>query len=81
VTARVVLPSEARFAVEGLVIDRLEEIGDGRLVATIPVSDAEGWFGRLLLRLGPTAEVIEPTALVGAGTRAALRALERYRRP
>ena len=67
VVATVVLPSEARFAVEGLVTDGLEELGDGRLVATIPVSDAEGWFGRLLLLLGPEAEVIEPPALVDAG--------------
>ncbi|HLN06386.1 MAG TPA: WYL domain-containing protein, partial [Acidimicrobiales bacterium] len=77
--ARIVLPPEARFAVEGLVLGGLEELADGRLIATIPVSDAEGWFGRLLLLLGPTAEVIEPLALVDAGTRAALRALERYR--
>ena len=81
VMARVVLPEKARFAVEGLVIGGLEELGDGRLVATIPVSDAEGWFGRLLLRLGPEAEVIEPLALAGAGARAAERALDRYLPP
>lgn len=79
VVATVVLPAEARFAVEGLVIGELGELEDGRLVATIPVSDAEGWFGRLLLRLGPTAEVTDPPELVGAGARAARRALERYR--
>ena len=76
VMATIVLPSEARFAVEGLVTDGLEEIGEGRLVATIPVSDAEGWFGRLLLLLGPEAEVIDPPALVDAGARAARRALD-----
>ena len=65
---------------EGLVTDGLEELEDGRLVATIPVSDAEGWFGRLLLLLGPGAEVIEPPALADAGTRAAERALRRYGR-
>jgi predicted DNA-binding transcriptional regulator YafY len=80
VMARVVLQPEARFAVEGLVTDGLEELEDGRLVATIPVSDAEGWFGRLLLLLGPGAEVIEPPALADAGTRAAERALRRYGR-
>ena len=78
VMAKVVLPSDARFAVEGLVIDAFEELGDGRLLAMIPVSDAEGWFGRLLLRLGPEAEVLEPPALIDAGARAARRALERY---
>jgi proteasome accessory factor C len=80
VMATVVLPSEARFAVEGLVTDGLKDLGDGRLMATIPVSDAEGWFGRLLLLLGPNAEVIEPPALVDVGARAARRALERYSR-
>ncbi len=79
VVARVVLPEEARFAVEGLVIGDLEDLGDGRLVATIPVSDAEGWFGRLQLLLGPEAEVIEPPELVDAAARAARRALDRYR--
>ena len=68
VVARVVLPEEARFAVEGLVIGDLEDLGDGRLVATIPVSDAEGWFGRLQLLLGPEAEVIEPPELVDVGS-------------
>jgi predicted DNA-binding transcriptional regulator YafY len=80
VMATVVLPSEARFAVEGLVIHGLEETMDGRLVATIPVSDADGWFGRLLLLLGPEAEVLEPPTLVDAGARAARRALDRYSR-
>jgi len=80
VLARVVLPAEARFAVEGLVTNGLEELGDGRLVATIPVSDTEGWFGRLLLLLGPEAEVIEPPGLADAGARAARRALDRYER-
>ena len=79
VMATVVLPSAARFAVEGLVTQSLEEFGDGRLLATIPVSDADGWFGRLLLLLGPQAEVIAPPALVGARARAARRALRRYR--
>ena len=79
VMATVVLPSAARFAVEGLVTQSLEEFGDGRLLAMIPVSDADGWFGRLLLLLGPQAEVIVPPALVGARARAARRALRRYR--
>jgi len=79
VMARVVLSPETRFAVEGLVIRGLEELGDGRLVATIPVSDSEGWFGRLLLLLGPNAEVIEPPPLLDAAAKAARRALARYR--
>ena len=78
VMAKIVFPSKARFAVEGLVTNGLEPLSDGRLAATIPVSDVEGWFGRLLLLLGPEAEVVEPPALVDAGARAARRALDRY---
>ena len=74
----VVFPAEARFAVEGLVTNGLEPLDDGRMVAVIPVSDTEGWFGRLLLRLGPDAEVIDPPELADAGTKAAQRALDRY---
>jgi len=66
--------------VEGLVTQGLEETGDGRVVATIPVSDTEGWFGRLLLLLGPGAEVVDPPALLDAGMKAARRALGRYGR-
>jgi predicted DNA-binding transcriptional regulator YafY len=76
----VVFPNQARFAVEGLVTGGLEEIGDGRLVATIPVSDTEGFLGRLLLLLGSGAEVIDPPELADTGARAARRALDRYGR-
>jgi proteasome accessory factor C len=78
VMVTVVFPAEARFAVEGLVTNGLEPLDDGRMVAVIPVSDTEGWFGRLLLRLGPDAEVIDPPELADAGTKAAQRALDRY---
>ena len=78
VVATVVFPAEARFAVEGLVTNGLGSLDDGRMVAAIPVSDAEGWFGRLLLRLGPDAEVVDPPELADAGSRAAQRALDRY---
>ncbi|MGA3354074.1 MAG: WYL domain-containing protein [Acidimicrobiales bacterium] len=80
VMARVVFPQEARFAVEGLVTSALEELGDGRLAATVPVSDTEGFLGRLLLLLGPRSEVVHPPELADAGARAARRALDRYRR-
>jgi hypothetical protein len=74
----VVFPAEARFAVEGLVTNGLGDLGDGRMAAVIPVSDTEGWFGRLLLRLGPHAEVVDPPGLDDVGSTAAKRALERY---
>ena len=70
VMVTVVFPAEARFAVEGLVTNGLELLDDGRMMAVIPVSDTEGWFGRLLLRLGPHAEVIDPPELVDVAARA-----------
>jgi hypothetical protein len=63
-----------------LVTSALEELGDGRLAATVPVSDTEGFLGRLLLLLGPRSEVVHPPELADAGARAARRALDRYRR-
>jgi predicted DNA-binding transcriptional regulator YafY len=78
VLAKVLVPREARFAVDGLVTAALEEGGDGRLLASLPVSDADGWFGRLLLLIGPGAEVVEPPDFADAGARAARRALKRY---
>lgn len=52
---------------------------DGRVVVPIRVGD-EHWLGRLLLRLGPEAEVVDPPELVGARSAVASRALARYRR-
>ena len=76
--ARIALPAEASFAVEPFLSSALEELGDGLVMATIPVSGVDGWFGRLMLQLGPRAEVIAPSELASAGAGAASRALERY---
>ena len=37
------------------------------------------WFGRLLLRLGPHAEVLDPPELADTGSEAARQLLARYR--
>jgi proteasome accessory factor C len=78
VAARVALPVGSELAVEQVAAGPIEALGDGRLVATILVGDAEGWFGRLLLRLGPGTEVLSPPELRGAGVNMARRALDRY---
>ncbi|HKH87576.1 MAG TPA: WYL domain-containing protein [Acidimicrobiales bacterium] len=78
VAARVALPAGSELAVEQVAAGPIESLDDGRLVATILVGDAEGWFGRLLLRLGPGTEVLSPPELRSAGVRMARRALDRY---
>ncbi len=77
VAARVAFPVGSELAVEQVAAGPIEALGDGRLVATILVGDVEGWFGRLLLRLGPGTEVLAPAELSGAGARMAQRALRR----
>jgi len=74
----ITLPAGSELAVEQVAAGPIESLDDGRLVATILVGDAEGWFGRLLLRLGPGTEVLSPPELRSAGVRMARRALDRY---
>ena len=82
VAARVAFPAGSVLAVEQVAVGPIEATTDdsGRLTATILVSDAEGWFGRLLLRLGPGTEVLSPPELRDVGPRVARRALEGYER-
>jgi len=51
---------------------------DGRTGVTLAVASTV-WFGRLLLRLGPHAEVLDPPELAEAGREAARQLLARYR--
>lgn len=53
-------------------------LADGRMEVTLAVA-SEVWFGRLLLRLGPHAQVLAPPELADAGARAARAVLARYR--
>ncbi len=80
VIARVAVPADSAFALEQVALGPLVPLPDGRLVAEVAVGDSEGWFGRLLLRLGPGCSVLSPPALASAPARAARRALEAYRR-
>jgi predicted DNA-binding transcriptional regulator YafY len=81
--ARVAFPAASELAVEQVAAGAIEPMddGSGRLAATILVGDAEGWFGRLLLRLGPGTEVLSPVELRHAGVNAALRGLRAYGEP
>ena len=73
------LAPAARWVAETYPVESVTDAGDGALVVTLAVA-AEAWLERLLLSLGPDAEVVEsPTSLRDAGRRAAERILARYR--
>ena len=77
-TAHVAI-DESRFAlVDRLVAAPPSRLPDGRVVAPIEVA-GEYFLGCLLLRLGPSAEVIDPPELRDAAAAVARRALARYR--
>lgn len=70
-------PASARRAFEATPAACLRELSDGRLQATIPVAGT-AFVERLLLRLGPEVEVVEPADLIEAGSQVARRILARY---
>jgi hypothetical protein len=60
-------------------VDRVEDLGAGRLRVHLPVSGPL-WLARLLVQLGPRAAVVGgPPGLVGLGPATATRLLARYR--
>lgn len=66
------------WLVEAVPVRSTTRRRDGRTEVELAVASAV-WFERLLLRLGPHAEVLGPAELVGTGPAAARRLLERYR--
>jgi proteasome accessory factor C len=80
VVARVVVDDAGRWLTDAVPTLGVEELPDGRTVIGLAVASTV-WFDRLLLRLGPHAEVLGPPELAHSGRRAAQRLLERYRRP
>ncbi|HUI05110.1 MAG TPA: WYL domain-containing protein, partial [Acidimicrobiales bacterium] len=75
--AHVAVDDEARWIVEALPTSGVEPTGDGRTRVGIPVVSTV-WFGRLMLRLGPHAEVLDPPELADVGRDAARQLLARY---
>jgi proteasome accessory factor C len=67
----------ARWVAERYPVTELREDGD-RLLLFVPVTTRR-WLERLLLRLGPMAEVVDPPELASVGVDAARRMLARYR--
>ncbi|MDQ1424474.1 MAG: proteasome accessory factor, partial [Acidimicrobiaceae bacterium] len=74
------LEPDAAWVVEVYPVEAVEQVGGGRLRATLAIS-ARPWLERLLLRLGPRARVVEETGdadLAGCAADAARRVLARY---
>ncbi|HEX2040633.1 MAG TPA: WYL domain-containing protein [Acidimicrobiales bacterium] len=69
------LAPEARWVAERYPVEAAEELGGGRLVVTLRVSERP-WLERLLLRLGPAAVV--RSGADGVAAEAAARVLARY---
>jgi proteasome accessory factor C len=78
VVARVAVDDAGRWLTDAVPTLGLEELPDGRTVVSLGVASTV-WFDRLLLRLGPHGEVLDPPELALSGRRAAERLLVRYR--
>ena len=76
--ATVRLGPRARWVVERYPVDDVVEGDDGTLTVRLAVA-SERWLERLLLQLGPDAEVVAPDELRTLGASAARRLLARYR--
>jgi len=70
------LPASARWVVEAYPLEW--EQADGRLIVHVRLLGT-AWLERLLLRVGPGAEVLEPPELRGLGQQVARRLLAGYR--
>jgi proteasome accessory factor C len=76
------LDAAAGWVLEAYPNEGAEQVGDGRLRVRLAIS-ARPWLERLLLRLGPHAEVVDvqgDPSLANAGADAARRLLHRYER-
>jgi proteasome accessory factor C len=76
--ARLRIVRDGAWMTERYPVVSVTEDGPDHLLVELPVLSTR-WLERLLLRLGPTAEVIDPPELRGVGQAAAARVLARYR--
>jgi proteasome accessory factor C len=77
VVAVVHLERYTRWVADYYPVDAVEELGEGRLAATLRVGDPR-WLVRLALRLAPEVTVVEPAALRDEVVRTAAAALALY---
>jgi proteasome accessory factor C len=76
--ARLRIVRDGAWMTERYPVISVTEDGPDHLLVELPILSTR-WLERLLLRLGPTAEVIDPPELRGVGQAAAARVLARYR--
>jgi proteasome accessory factor C len=76
--AQVIVDDDGRWLLDAVPIVGSQERPDGRTLVRVAVASTV-WFDRLLLRLGPHAQVVGPPELVDSGREAARRLLARYR--
>ena len=74
---RLLLRPAARWVAEYYVTADVVTRADGTVEATLPARQT-GWVAKLLLRLGPDAEVLDPPELRVEISQIATAALERY---
>jgi len=77
VVAVVHLERHTRWVADYYPVDQVEELGAGRLAATLRVGDPR-WLVRLALRLAPAVTVVEPPGLRDEVDRTAAAALALY---
>lgn len=77
IVAVVHLERHARWVADYYPVDSVEELGAGRLAATLRVGDPR-WLVRLALRLAPALDVVEPVSLREAVTSSARATLRLY---
>jgi proteasome accessory factor C len=76
---RLLLRPAARWVAEYYVTDDVVTRPDGTVEATLPARQT-GWIAKLLLRLGPDADVLDPPELRAEISQIAAAALDRYSR-
>ena len=74
---RLLLRPAARWVAEYYVTDDVVTRPDGTVEATLPARQT-GWIAKLLLRLGPDADVLDPPELRAEISQIAAAALDRY---
>jgi proteasome accessory factor C len=71
------LNADVGWVPESYPMESVEQMPDGRLKVVL-VANERAWLERLLLRLGPSAEVLEPAEVRAEAAEAAQRLLIRY---